>query len=375
MACGRRLDTQTLTSALPGSDRRIVTVLFADVSGFTALSARLDPERVTEILNDFFKVLAEPIYRCGGVVDKYMGDALMALFGAPIAHEDDPERAVLAGYELQRAAHSFAAEFERQTGIQLAVRVGINTGLVVAGAVGGGPKREYTVMGDAVNVAQRLEAAAEPGTILVGEETFKYTRDHFEYLVSGPLCLKGLPEPLIAYRLVAWRAAKWGELRDRIPLVGRQSELGRLSSCLDNLREGNPQVIGLIGEAGIGKSRLAWEFIKAAGRRHAGKIIRIRCPSYGHGQSFRMLATLVVAWLGLADDTTPADLLSALQFRASVAQLPQGETSAALLASILELEAGNDSLAERLPPLQRRNAAFLVLNDLLLAEAKQQPLI
>lgn len=376
--CGARLQPDSASVAIAGSDRRVVTVLFADVSGYTSLSARHDPERVTEILNAFFKVLTEPIYRCGGVVDKYMGDAIMALFGAPTAHEDDPERAVTAALEMQKAARAYAADLSRETGIDLAVRVGINTGLVVAGTIGGGPKREYTVMGDAVNVAQRLETAAIPGSVLVGETTFQHTRDRFEYEPMGPIPLKGLPEPVRAYRLVAMRAPARGELRDRTPLIGRDGELARLLTCLESLKEGHPQVVALIGEAGIGKSRLAREFIHLARRRQSGRLVRVRCPSYGRDHAFRMVASLVEAWLDLPRAAGPAQIPAAIADRARRCDLPDAAT-AALVTSLLGLEnaeaAGQTSAADRLSPEQRRNAAFRALNDLLVADARRAPLI
>ncbi len=378
-ACGASVQADATPISILGSDRRVVTVLFADVSGYTSLSARLDPERVTEILNAFFKVLTEPIYRCGGVVDKYMGDAIMALFGAPTAHEDDPERAVTAALEMQKAARTYAAELSRETGIELAVRVGLNTGLVIAGAVGTGHKRDYTVMGDAVNVAQRLETAAVPGSVLVGETTFGHTRDRFEYDPLGPINLKGLPEPVRAYRLVAMRAPTRGELRDRTPLIGRESELARLLTALDYLKDGRPQVVALIGEAGTGKSRLAREFIHLARRRQSGRLVRVRCPSFGRDHAFRMVASLVDAWLDLPKTAGPEQLPAALADRARRCDLPEVASTAALVTSLLGLEdgqaAGQTSAADRLSPEQRRNAAFRALNDLLVADARRAPLI
>ena len=183
------------------SDRRVVTVLFTDVSGFTAMSEKLDPEEVTEIVNQFFAVLTEPIYRFGGVVDKYIGDAIMALFGAPVAHEDDPERAVWAAYEMQKAAKEFADKLEAKTGIGLKVRIGINTGLVVAGVVGGAQKQDYTVMGDTVNLAQRMEANARPGKVLVTGETYRQTRHRFGFLTLDPITVKGKVQPIEVYEL------------------------------------------------------------------------------------------------------------------------------------------------------------------------------
>lgn len=160
--CGRKLARGSLLGQ-PDGDRRVVSVVFTDVSGFTAMSEKLDPEEVTGIINAFFAVLTEPIYHYGGTVDKYIGDAIMALFGAPIAHEDDAERAVAAAWDMQTASARYAADLEKRKKIRLRCRIGIHTGLVVAGAVGGDHKRDYTVLGDTVNLASRLEANARPG--------------------------------------------------------------------------------------------------------------------------------------------------------------------------------------------------------------------
>ncbi len=372
LSCGARL-TGAAHLDLPASDRRVVTVLFADVEGFTALSSRLDPERVTEILNAFFAALSEPVYRCGGVVDKYMGDALMALFGAPIAHEDDPERAVRAGLEMQSAAREFAAQLETRTGIRLAVRVGINTGLVVAGAVGSGAKRDYTVMGDAVNLAQRLETAAPPGMVYVGEATYKVTKERFEYELVGTLTLKGLPAPVPAYRPVSVRPIPRGEFRERAPMVGRRSELTRLLACLDNLRGGIVQVVGLVGEAGIGKSRLAREFLDRIRRRGEGRILRVRCPSYGRQHALHMVSALVQEWLDLGGTVDAERIQAALHARAMAAGYPDAAAAAELIAGLLGI-AGEHAASEG-TARQRRDAGFSALADLLVADARHQPLV
>lgn len=218
-ACG-----VALAGTRRGGDRRVVTVLFADLCGFTSLCERMDPERLTDLVNAFFEELSRPIAQFGGVVDKYIGDAIMALFGAPTAHEDDPERAVWAAYEMQRVAREYA----ERTGVGLALRVGINTGLVVAGMVGTRLKRDYTVMGDAVNLAQRMEQHARPGTVLVAPETHRLVRGRFAFNAMAPLTVKGKRAPVPAYELIGPTPS---ETRgDRLELVGRAVELEVLRS-------------------------------------------------------------------------------------------------------------------------------------------------
>lgn len=373
LACGSKLPGAA-GPEFPDSDRRVVTVLFADVEGFTALSSRLDPERVTEILNDFFEVLTEPVDRCGGVVDKYMGDAIMALFGAPVAHEDDPERAVLAALEMQEAAQRYAASLAARTGIELALRVGVNTGLVVAGAVGSGARRDYTVMGEAVNLAQRLETAAASGTVLVGEATCKVTRERVDYAPVGELTLKGVPGPVRAYRAIGVRPIPRGEFHERAPMIGRQSELSRLLTCLDNLRGGTPQVVGLVGEAGIGKSRLAREFVDRIRLRGTERLVRARCPSYGRDHALRLLAALVTAWLGIEAPGAPAALKEALVDKAMHSGYPDAEAVAELIVPLLA-PAWDRPSQDGLTPRQRRDAAFAAVSELLVHEARRQPLV
>ncbi|MBI6546626.1 MAG: adenylate/guanylate cyclase domain-containing protein, partial [Cyanobacteria bacterium NC_groundwater_1444_Ag_S-0.65um_54_12] len=239
------------TNNVAAGDRRVVTVLFADVSGFTAMSERLDPEEVREVVNSFFRVVTEPIYRYGGIVDKYIGDAVMAIFGAPLAHEDDAERAMMAAWSMQGITSAFATKTKARTGTQLQLRVGLNTGLVVAGTVGGAYKQDYTVIGDTVNLAQRMEASAKPGQVLITQETFKLTHLRFEYGEGVPIKVKGRQEPVTSYVLRGPRDGS-SAFRDRLPLVGRKNELKQLKTVLEHAIHHSPQSVNLVGETGMG---------------------------------------------------------------------------------------------------------------------------
>ena len=184
--------------ATPADERRQVTVLFADLSGYTAVSERMDPESVKALVDGALRRLGEEVTRYGGTVDKYIGDNVMAIFGAPVAHEDDEERAVRAALGMQGAMDEINAELTRRHGTSFQLRVGINTGEVLAGAVGDG----YTVIGDTVNVAARLQAAGRPGTVTVGERTYRATADEVEYRELDPLHLKGKAQPVPAWEAV-----------------------------------------------------------------------------------------------------------------------------------------------------------------------------
>lgn len=265
-------------------DRRVVTVLFADVSGFTSMSERLDPESVRDVVNDFFKVLTEPIYRFGGNVDKYIGDAIMAIFGAPIAHEDDAERAVMAALEMQVAAKSFAEGVEAKVGTRLKVRIGINTGLVVAGAVGGQSRQDYTVIGDTVNLAQRMETAAPPGGVRVSESTYKLTRHRIRYGEPESQAVKGRKSDLVTYVAQGLNETKARTVQDW-PLVGRDAEYAELREVIEQMIRRGSQAVNLVGPPGSGKSHLARNLRDWFAATHEGLVLHLVLPSYSEGIS------------------------------------------------------------------------------------------
>lgn len=355
------------------SDRRVVTVLFTDVSGFTAMSEKLDPEEVTEIVNQFFAVLTEPIYRFGGVVDKYIGDAIMALFGAPIAHEDDPERAVWAAYEMQKAAKEFADKLEAKTGIGLKVRIGINTGLVVAGAVGGAQKQDYTVMGDTVNLAQRMESNARVGKVLVTGETYRLARHRFSFLTLDPITVKGKVQPVEVYELEGPLKQAEDQNPDAHPFVNRTRELDSLALAWERAVQGFPQLVVVSGEAGMGKSRLMSQFLSQ--RCQPTPLgLRARCQSYTQGSSFGMVSNL----LHYLTRTTPHmplhEVRAALESRCRDFAPTEASRMADLLGTFLGLESADSDIAT-LAQEQRRNAALEALNKLLLGLTQVQPVL
>jgi len=227
------------------------------------MGERLDPELVTEVMNGAFAFMNRAVDRYGGTVSRLMGDAVLAIFGAPAAHEDDPERAIRAGLDIQAAARDYAANVQRRFGVEFNVRVGLHTGLAVLDQVGDRIRTEYTAMGDTPNVAARMQAAAVPGSVLVSNDTFRLARHAFDFVARGPLTIKGKAAPIEAWQVVALRAmpaSARGLEGLRAPLVGRDAELTRLSQRLDGLSPGQPGGwVSLTGEAGLGKSRLLAE--------------------------------------------------------------------------------------------------------------------
>jgi len=249
-------------------ERRIVTMLFCDVKGSTAAAQHLDPEEWTEIINGAFEYMIKPVYKYEGTVARLMGDGILAFFGAPIAHEDDPQRAVLTGLDIVSGMTPYREKIKQRWNIDINVRVGINTGLVVVGAVGSDLRMEYTAMGDAINLAARMEQTASPGTIQIAQDTYKLVAPLFEFEALGGIKVKGQDEPVLAYRVLA-RKSTPSRVRGieglEAKLVGRSEEMKLLQSQLSDLERGIGGSVCLLGGAGMGKSRLIRELKRVNG--------------------------------------------------------------------------------------------------------------
>lgn len=274
-ACGASLAAQTG----PTEQRKVVTVVFSDVTGSTALGERLDPESLRRVLARYFELASTVVARHGGTVEKFIGDAVMAVFGIPHVHEDDALRAVRAAVELGKALEPLNAELERDYGTELAVRIGINTGEVVTGT------EERLATGDAVNVAARLEQAADPGEILLGENTLGLVRDAVSVEAVPPLDAKGKSEPLPAYRLVSLDSeAPAFVRRGDAPMIGRVRQLKLLRDAFEAVStERACHLFTVLGPAGAGKSRLVAEFLRSV---DGAAVVRGRCLSYGDGITY-----------------------------------------------------------------------------------------
>jgi class 3 adenylate cyclase/tetratricopeptide (TPR) repeat protein len=257
-------------------DLRVVTVLFLDLCGFTALSEKMSPEQITVVVNQCFQHLTDTAVRLGGFVDKYIGDCMMVLFGAPHANDDDAERAIRAAVGMQQALASFSEHLRQRSGIALHVRVGVNTGEVLAGSVGSGQFTAFTVMGDTVNLASRLEQAARVDHILVSESTYELTRDVVRYVPLPPMTIRGKQEPVRAYEVEGLAAGDWSGESPADGFVGRQSELATLERLLAD--SGHLRSAIVCGPAGSGKSRLAKELCRL--HRAETASIRVRCADF-----------------------------------------------------------------------------------------------
>jgi predicted ATPase/class 3 adenylate cyclase len=320
------------TPAPVAEERRQVTVLFADLVGFTALAERLDPEDVRDITTRCLRQLAAEAVRFEGTVDKLIGDAVMILFGAPVAHEDDPARALRAALAMQRALERFNAELERTHGLALRLRIGVESGEVVAGPREVGGMVEYTVIGDAVNVAARLQTAAEPGTILVGEETSQRIDSGFRLQGVEPLALKGRERPVAASVLLA-ESDDAPDPESRVPLVGRSAELRALLDRLAALQAGQGGAVVVVGAPGLGKSRLLAELRAQAARAAVADDGPrwVRCQAFAHeqAQSYGLARSLVRALAGVgAEERDPA---AAAQLRTTLTALDLADLEAPLV--------------------------------------------
>jgi adenylate cyclase len=358
-------------------------VLFADLAGFTALSEGLDPEDVRAIQADLFRELSASIERYEGFVEKFVGDAVMAVFGAPRAHEDDPERGVRAALLMRERMSGLTRRWERRVGRPLALHIGINTGPVVAGRIGSAADAAYAVTGDTVNTAARLQSAAPPGEILISDATYQLTQHAFAFAAREEIPLKGKSELVGIHRLLgplaAPRSARGLEgLGLQAPLVGREPELGRMEKAFDDMRSGRAQVLSLIGEPGAGKSRLQREFfgrLEAAGRLEGTTIRRAACSALGE-QTYGAVAALLRDAYGVEPGASVEVARSRLA--AGLETLGVGaEDRAAMVAALAQVLglARDDARMRHLEPEQLKRQIFLATRALLERRLATGPLV
>ncbi|HTG48396.1 MAG TPA: AAA family ATPase [Actinomycetota bacterium] len=338
-------------------ERKLATIVFADLTGSVELGERLDPERLRSVLQRYFTEVAAAVDAWGGTIEKYIGDAALAVFGAPVAHEDDPERAVRAALEMFERLEALNPELERQHGVRLQIHVGVNTGQVITPAGTGVDQRIVT--GDAVNVAARLEQAAGPGVLLVGERTFAATRHAFRFDPPIPLELKGKSEIVQGYR-VRGREPGMEGVRSSTGLaaamVGRDRELEALVRALGDVAgSGAPRAVLVVGAAGIGKSRLLEEFADhVAARPDTPRIYRGRCLATGRGNSYWALGEMLRSAFRIAlDDPATVAARKLLDGVRAAADLEGSSDDVRLTAAALAATAGltlaEDLLAELEP--------------------------
>ena len=311
-----KIESARQTNEMQG-ERRVVTALFCDVTGSTAMAEKMDPEEWAQIMDDAFDYIIAPVYKYEGTVARLMGDAILAFFGAPIAHEDDPQRAILASLEIIDAVKPYNQMLASKAGLDFQVRVGINTGMVVVGEIGSDLKMEYTVMGDAVNLAARMEQTAIPGSVQISEDTYKLVGPLFEVEDLGGIEVKGKSDPVNAYRVL-----KKKDLPGRVrgiqgldaPLIGRNEEFEKIKKILDGLGKGRGHILTLVGEAGLGKSRLIreikeyWTNTEHGNRPFGALPTRWNMASgmsYETSQPYNMLQKMIRNFIGVKETDPP----------------------------------------------------------------------
>jgi class 3 adenylate cyclase/tetratricopeptide (TPR) repeat protein len=356
-------------------ERKQVTVLFADVKGFTSISEKLDPEEVQTLISDCLGFFTEEIHRYEGAIAQFLGDGVMALFGAPIAHEDAPQRALYASLAIRECLRGYSAKLKKQ-GIDFNMRIGLNTGLVVVGRIGDDLTMEYTAMGDTVNLASRMESTAQPGTIQVSENTYRLTEGYFDFKPLGEKELKGKTELVKAYQLIGVGRARTrlgvSEMRGLTPFVGRRKELDHLMECYDKVKEGKGQVVGIVGEPGVGKSRLLLQ-LRSTLPQGEYSYLEGQCLHYGEAMAYLPIVNALRTYFDIEEGEQ--EVLSRKKLKQKMGQLD--ERLAGMLPPLQELLSlkVEDESYIRLDPQRRRERIFEAISGLFFRESQNKPLI
>jgi class 3 adenylate cyclase/tetratricopeptide (TPR) repeat protein len=368
-------------------ERKRATVLFCDLVGSTAIAEHLDPESYRELLDEYLEVCFENVYRYEGIVNQMAGDGFMALFGAPIAHEDAPERSVHAALGILGAVKELSERRQRKGGSELRVRIGVHTGTVVVGTIGNDLKTDYTAIGDTTNLAARLQALANPNAILLSEDTHALIRDHFVTKSIGAHEVKGKTDPVTAYEVLESSDATpmaIAEARGMTPLVGRDPELAQLAACFRRLDDRLAQLVTIVGEAGSGKSRLTYEAMRRLWREGT-QVLEGRCASLTRGVPYAPWAAMLRGFFGVSesDDASEQYIASRLgglgcdnadEFARRISAMPglfhRGERSASFGRETLF-----PSVAEFVQLAARSGPTLLLIEDLHWADAASVELL
>ncbi|MSP14275.1 MAG: tetratricopeptide repeat protein [Chloroflexi bacterium] len=361
-------------------ERKQVTALFCDIVGSTAIIERMDPELALEMVSQILAIMADSVMSYLGMVNRFQGDGMLALFGAPIAHEDDAERAVLAGLMIQRRVAELQSSLQQQYGHQVGVRVGLNTGWAVVGNVGSQSRMEYTAIGDAINLAARMESLCVPGTVLISENTYRFVAPYFELAFAGKATVKGREAPVDIYTVMGEKARQSGLRRlgeARLPLVGRKGEVACLLTAARELLQRQGRLLTLSGDAGVGKSRLLEELRYEL---DSGEVrwIEAQHASYGGQVSYQTLRQIIAQCAGILPQDTVQDGITRLEFL--VHQIVGTKELSFMLVTCLWLAGlpvpvAEISWIELLSPQDLTNQVLQTMRRLLVFLAERQPVV
>jgi class 3 adenylate cyclase len=359
----------TTRSSVEG-ERKLVTVLFADVADFTTISEKLDPEEIHGIMDGAFRILMDEVHRYEGTINQFTGDGVMALFGAPLAHEDHALRACHASLSIQHALADYGEKLKKTCDIDFRMRIGLNSGPVVVGAIGDDLRMDYTAIGDTINLASRMESLASPGTVLVSRNTRRLARDFFTFSSVGPLQVKGKEEPQDAYELMEPRGVKTrleaSAASGLTRFVGRHREMETLHDALEKASSSQGQVVGIVGEAGVGKSRIIFEI-----RRMFPEYTYLegRCLHYGGSMAYLPLLDILRSYFEIKEGER--EYLINRKMKEKLASLDA--TLISPLQDLLSLEP--DDAYRKIEPKEKRERIFEALRDLFIRESQKMPLV
>lgn len=363
-------------------ERKLVTALFVDIVGSTAMAESMDPEDWRDVVTGSHEVVSEAVYRYEGTIAQLLGDGVLAFFGAPLAHEDDPERAIRAALDILETTGEYERELQEAGQVDdFEVRIGLNTGLVVVGNIGSDLHMEYLAVGDTINLAARLQSSAEPGSILISEQTKRLAGAVFEYEDIGEIEVKGKKEPVRAFEVEAERA---GAVRSRgiagmiSPMVGRRREFTTLVQRIDDLRDGQGSIVAVLGEAGLGKSRLVAEWRKVAQAENGDlRWIEGRCLSFGTTMAHHLSTDVLRGMIGAPTGSSLEETNRALQSTLKEYVKDGYEKVYPFLGHLLGLDLEEDAEAKvkylEGPALQAKYVA--AFKEVLTAMANDQPTI
>ncbi|MBW1985368.1 MAG: AAA family ATPase, partial [Deltaproteobacteria bacterium] len=357
-------------------ERKIVTVFFADVAGYTKLSEKLDPEEVHQIMDGCFKILMDEIHRFEGTINQFTGDGVKALFGAPVAHEDHAQRACYAALSVQKAMSMYGKKIKADTGIEFKMRMGLNSGQVIVGSIGDDLRMDYTAVGNTTNLAARMEELAQSGSVMVSAHTYSLAADFFEFKSHGKLEVKGKEEKQEAYELI-----KAGEVETRIEasvsrgltrFIGRKNSMAMLNEAFDMVKSGSGQLVGVTGEAGVGKSRLLLEFIVQLPKDEF-TYLEGRCLHYGGSMVYLPILNILRSYFEIQENDREYVIHKKISDKALKLDI-NFEPAIPAFQELLSLKVTDEAFL-KLDPESKRDRIFESLRDLFIRLSEDKHLV